>query len=320
MTFACATPLAALGGHVTVLSLLGGVRLPARAVPVAAMPASETWWLVPALLFTVTFLIGMVSVLSGLGGGTLFVPIIGSFFPFHLDFVRAAGLLVALSGALAAGPKLLRKNLADLRLALPPALVASASAIVGARVGLALPTAGLQVALGVILLGLLVVLVVMRHANFPKVPAGDAVSRRLGIMGAYYEESLGTEVEWRVHRTLVGLGLFVIIGFMAGMFGIGAGWANVPVLNLVMGAPLKVAVGTSVLILAITPSAAWVYLEQGAVLPILVVPSIAGMMIGSHVGVRLLELTKPWIVRRVMIAILLVAGVRSVLKGVGLWP
>jgi uncharacterized membrane protein YfcA len=320
VTLPCATPLAALGGHASVLSLVWAVRLPARALPAAQLPSSDTWWLVPSTLFAVTFLIGMVSVLSGLGGGTLFVPIIGSFFPFHLDFVRAAGLLVALSGALAAGPKLLRKNLADLRLGMPAALVASAAAIVGARLGLLLPTAGLQIALGFILLGLLVVIVVMRHANFPKVPAGDALSRRLGIMGAYYEESLGTEVEWRVHRTWVGLALFVPIGLMAGMFGIGAGWANVPVLNLVMGAPLKVAVGTSVLILAITPSAAWVYLEQGAVLPILVVPSIAGMMLGSHVGVRLLERTKPWIVRRVMIAILLVAGVRSVLKGLGVWP
>ena len=41
-----------------------------------------------------------------------------------------------------------------------------------------------------------------------------------------------------MHRTPLGLALFAGIGFMAGMFGLGAGWANVPVLNLVMGAPL----------------------------------------------------------------------------------
>ena len=33
---------------------------------------------------------------------------------------------------------------------------------------------------------------------------------------------------------------FAAIGFIAGMFGLGAGWANVPVLNLIMGAPIKV--------------------------------------------------------------------------------
>ena len=43
---------------------------------------------------------------------------------------------------------------------------------------------------------------------------------------------------------------------MAGMFGLGAGWANVPVLNLLMGAPLKISVATSKFLLAITDTSA----------------------------------------------------------------
>ena len=78
---------------------------------------------------------------AGIGGGTLFVPLIAGFFPFHLDYVRAAGLLVALASALAAAPVLLRGGLASLRLALPLALLASASSIAGALLGLALPAA-----------------------------------------------------------------------------------------------------------------------------------------------------------------------------------
>jgi hypothetical protein len=31
------------------------------------------------------------------GGGVLSVPIVSGFFPFHLDFVRGAGLMVAVS-------------------------------------------------------------------------------------------------------------------------------------------------------------------------------------------------------------------------------
>ena len=76
------------------------------------------WWCWPLILFVVTFVMGIVAVLAGVGGGVLFVPIISGFFPFHLDFVRGTGLLVALSGALAAGPGLLKANLASLRLAI----------------------------------------------------------------------------------------------------------------------------------------------------------------------------------------------------------
>jgi len=92
---------------------------------------TTAWWVWPLVLLVVTFVMGIVAVLGGVGGGVLFVPIISGFFPFHLDFVRGAGLLVALAGALAAGPGLLRMNLASLRLAIPVALIASTCAIAG---------------------------------------------------------------------------------------------------------------------------------------------------------------------------------------------
>ena len=85
--------------------------------------AAIAWWIWPIALFAATFALGIIAVLAGIGGGVLFVPIVGSFFPFHLDFVRGAGLLLALSGALAAAPRLLRTGLASLRLAMPLALV-----------------------------------------------------------------------------------------------------------------------------------------------------------------------------------------------------
>jgi uncharacterized membrane protein YfcA len=301
----------------TLFALWPGLAAPAD---VGVAPDAAPWWIWPLALFVVTLGLGMVAVVGGLGGGTVFVPIVGGFFPFHLDFVRAAGLLVALSGALAAGPHLLRTNLAELRLAMPIALVASAAAIVGARLGLALPTSLLQLALGVLVLGILAVMLRARQSSVPAVEASDVLSRVLGIGGGYREESTGAHVEWRVHRTGTALILFVFIGLLAGMFGIGAGWANVPVLNLVMGAPLKVAVGTSVFLLSITDtSAAWIYLHQGAVLPIVVVPSVTGMMLGSWIGVRILARAEPGLVRKVVLTVLLFAGVRAFLKGAGVW-
>ena len=104
------------------LLLLGlAWSFPALAADAGATP----WWVWPIALFAVSFALGVVAVLAGVGGGVLFVPIVGGFFPFHLDFVRGAGLLLALSGALSAGPALLRAGFASLRLAMPLALVGS---------------------------------------------------------------------------------------------------------------------------------------------------------------------------------------------------
>jgi uncharacterized membrane protein YfcA len=90
---------------------------------------------------------------------------------------------------------------------------------------------------------------------------------------------------------------------LAGMFGLGAGWANVPVLNLVMGVPLKVSVATSKFLLSITDtSAAWIYLNRGCVIPLIAVPSIVGLMLGSILGVRILAVAKPKFIRYMVIS------------------
>ncbi|HBG93426.1 MAG TPA: hypothetical protein DDX12_08180 [Nitrospiraceae bacterium] len=285
-----------------------------------ASASTTPWWVWPLALFVVTFILGILAVLGGVGGGVLFVPIIGGFFPFNIDFVRGAGLLVALAGALAAGPGLLRRNLASLRLALPVALIASSAAIVGAMIGLALKPNVVNTLLGATILFIVAIMITAKKSDFPNVAKPDNLSQSLHIMGIYREESLGKDIEWQVHRTPQGLALFIVIGVMAGMFGLGAGWANVPVLNLLMGAPLKISVATSKFLLSITDtSAAWVYLNQGAVLPMIVVPSIVGIMLGSIVGVKILVKSKPKAIKSMVIGLLFFAGTRALLKGLGIW-
>ena len=113
---------------------------------------------------------------------------------------------------------------------------------------------------------------------------------------------------------------FGAIGFVGGIFGLGAGFANVPALNLLMAAPLKVAVGSSgLLISVINSSAAWVYLHRGALLPLVVVPSILGVMLGSRIGARLLGATPAPVVRRLVIVVMLLAGGRALSRGLGIW-
>jgi uncharacterized membrane protein YfcA len=290
------------------------------ATAAAGASAGPAWWVWPLALFIFTFILGILAVLAGVGGGVLFTPLVGGFFPFHIDFVRSAGLIVALSGALAAGPGLLKRNLASLRLALPVALIASTASIFGALIGLALPQNIVKILLGATIIFIALLFVVSKSVEFPKVPGADALAAAMRINGIYYEASSGETINWTVHRTLLGFILFIVIGVMAGMFGLGAGWANVPVLNLLMGAPLKVSVATSKFLLSITDtSAAWVYLNHGAMLPMITVPSVLGIMLGSFVGVRLLAKARPKAVRYIVIIMLLFAGIRPLLQGLGIW-
>ncbi len=307
-------------------SPLGAVASEAvpHAVAATASPAGDgmPWWFWPIILFVFCFILGVIAVLAGVGGGVLYVPLVGGFFSFHIDFVRGAGLMVALAGALAAGPGLLRRNLASLRLALPVALIASSFSIVGAMLGLFLSSlnpAYVQVALGGTIVGIALLLIFSKNTAVPVVTKQDAVGVALGMHGVFKEASTGEIIHWKTHRTLMGLLTFILIGLLAGMFGLGAGWANVPVLNLMMGAPLKVSVATSKFLLSITDtSAAWIYLNQGAVIPLMAVPSIIGLMLGSLVGVRLLAKAKPKFIRYMVIGVLLFAGLKAMDKGLGI--
>jgi uncharacterized protein len=285
----------------------------------AAAPAAAAglpWWAWPLLLFFVSFLIGIVAVAAGIGGGVLFVPIVGSLFPFHLDFVRGAGLMLALCGALSSSPRLLRAGFADLRVVIPLSLAGSVAAMVGAHMGLLMPTHVLQTALGVIVL--LIALVMWRSgaSNEAAPRTVDPWAAAFGMHGIYHDPATGRETPWHARHVGWGMASFTVIGFIGGMFGLGAGWANVPALNVLMGLPLKLALGTSGLsISVINTSAAWVYLNQGALMPIIQVPAILGVIAGARIGVHVLRILTATTARWLVVIVLAIAGARALLQG-----
>lgn len=306
------------------MGFLLGAGAPDLALAAPSLPVAATlaWWWWPLALFLVTFLLGIAAVLAGVGGGVLFVPIVSGLFPFHLDFVRGAGLLLALAGALSAGPSLLTSGMASLRLALPFALIGSVFSMIGALVSFRVPADVMQAMLGITIM--LIVLLMWRAGKSETYEGSGSTSDRitaaLGLAGAYFDPVAGRDVDWRVQHTLAGFGAFAVIGLLGGMFGLGAGWANVPALNLLLGVPLKGAVATSNIVMSIVnTSAAWIYIERGAVIPMVVVPSLIGVMLGARIGAQLLHGIHPLILRRIVIVVLVLAGSRALLKGFGLW-
>jgi uncharacterized membrane protein YfcA len=278
------------------------------------------WWAWPILLFILTSVLGVLAALAGIGGSVLFVPIVSGFLPFlHIDFTRGAGLMVALTGALAAGPTLLRQDLAHLRLAIPVALIASFTSIFGAMAGLAMPPHVVQIFLGVVIIAIFFIMTRF-STEVPAPPARrDPIAALLGIRGEYRDVQRNRIITWEPQRMVLGMVCFAGVGLMAGMFGLGAGWANVPVLTIVMGVPLRIAVGTSYFLLAITDtSAAWIYLNRGAVIPLIAIPSVLGIMTGAQVGARLLVWLPPAIIRLIVLGVLLLAGTRALLRGLGI--
>ncbi len=282
----------------------------------------DAWWFWPLVLFLFTLVIGIIAPISGVGGGVLFVPLTTAFFPFNVDFIRGAGLIMALTSSLSSAPQLTKKGLANLRIMAPIVIVSTITSIIGGVVGLWISNAFpegkhyITIALGVVLFVIFVVMATSKRVEFPEVEKQDKLSEKLGISGAWYEPSLDKVVEYKITNLPIAIPAFAAVGFIAGMFGLGAGWANVPVLNLVMGAPIKVATSTSMLIITVNDAAAaWVYLAKGAVLPVIVVPSVVGITIGARIGAKLAVKAKPKFVRYLVMGIMLLSAVLDIWKG-----
>jgi uncharacterized membrane protein YfcA len=279
-------------------------------------------WVWPVALFALSLAVGVVAPVAGVGGGVLFVPLVRAFFPFHIGFISGAGLIIALTSAVSSSPRLLRRGLANLRAVIPIALVSVSTAILGGFAHLWITRTFprgehvITIALGAVLVVVFSVMTATSQVESPTPPAAGGLADRLKLAGVLIGSERGERIPYRLGRLGLGLTSFAVVGFIGGMFGLGSGWANGPVLNLVMLAPIKVAAASSMSLITInSAAAAWVYWANGAVLPLIVLPGVLGMAIGSRIGARLAASARPRVVRRLIMGVLLLAGGMNLFKG-----
>lgn len=289
------------------------------------LSANEAWLIVVAS-FLLSTLIAIVAVLGGVGGGVIFTPIMLGFFP-NLDtlLVRSTGLVVAMfSGLVSSGP-FMRKGLADVKLVLYCSIPIIVGAMAGAKTAFYLADALGETGDAIVrlLLGLLLVFIAAmfilggNKSEFPEPKKIDGASRKLGLYSQYWDESLGKVVRFQATNVIPGGILFLLVGFTGGFFGLGGGWAVVPVLNLVMAVPLKVAAASSGVLLAMGNAAAiWPYITSGALIAVLAAPWMLGQVIGGILGAHILAKIKAGIVRQILIVLLVLTSLKLIAKGI----
>ena len=277
------------------------------------------------IFLVISIFIGIVAVLGGVGGAVVFTPLMMGFTPINSFVIRATGLLVAMAGSLIAARPFLNRGLANIRLLLVAGVPYAVFAVIGALLaGYLEETAGdtgdaiIRLALGVLMLGISgLILFAGKRVEYPEVTKVDGITERLALATSYYEESLRKVVSYKIARAPVGIGLFCFVGFISGLFGLGAGWAMVPTLNLVMLAPLKVAAASSKVLIGIGDTAAvWPYMMDGAIFALFAVPCVLGMVIGTVIGAKIMLRVKVGFVRWLVILLMCGAGVKSVMDGI----
>lgn len=294
------------------------------AAPAAAGAGME----IAAILFgsfVLSTLIAVVAVVGGIGGAVIFTPVMLGFTNIDTLVVRATGLVVAMfSGLVSSGP-LMRSGLADIKLVMFGAIPVIVGAMFGAHSAVEFAGAFgeqgdalVRLLLGIAILGVALLFIAGgKQSEYPDNPESGKVARLIGLSGRYWDRALNKEVRYSVRRGRYGLVVLLIVGFIGGFFGLGGGWAVVPVFNLIMSVPLKLAAGCSGVLLAIgNASAIWPYIMAGAVIPLFAAPWMLGQVVGGIIGAHVLANVNAGIVRRLLIVLLILTSMKLLARGV----
>ena len=275
--------------------------------------------------FIFSTLIAVVAVIAGIGGGVLFTPVVLAFTSIDTLIVRSTGLVVAMfSGLISSGP-FMRTGLSDIKIVFYCSVPIVVGALSGSFAAIFLQSimgeagdAVVRLLLGLVLVFIATMFIVGgSKTEYPEPKSIDPISEKLGLRSAYWEASLQKKVEYRLTRAVPGAILFLLVGFTGGFFGLGGGWAVVPVLNLVMATPLKVSAACSGVLLALGNSCAiWPYIMCGALIPIFAAPWMLGQVIGGIFGAYILARIKAGIVRKILIVILFLTSFKLLSRGI----
>ena len=167
-------------------------------------------------------------------------------------------------------------------------------ALSGATLAAHVPTNGLAIVFGVVLL-YSAYLAGHRADKTGDVAAPDRLAAVLRL-----DSTVPTPegpLVYHVRRVPAGFGLMYVAGVLSGLLGIGSGAVKVLAMDQAMRLPFKVSTTTSNFMIGVTAAAsAGVYLHRGYIDPGLGMPVVLGVLLGSMLGARVLNAARtPWL-------------------------
>ena len=266
---------------------------------------------------------GLLGSTLGVGGGILIVPMLT--LALHLPIHIAIGSsLVAIVATSCTAASIYTKNrLTNVKLGLLLETATAPGAIVGGLVVALLASSLLSALFGVILIYVAYTMLVRQspiaegntvEGNSAKSNDAPANSSQW-LSNSYYDRSLSKLVTYKVSHIPQGLGAGFFSGALSSLLGIGGGVVQVPILNMVMGLPMKPTIATSTFMIAITATVgALIHYYHGHVYPIIVAPLIVGVFLGARLGAELAQRVRGTLLRRIFGVFLFVTALLMFLQ------
>ncbi len=238
------------------------------------------------LLFLLGIFVGIIGSVLGIGGGIFVVPFLIFFLKVPIKYAIAVSLvsIVAVSSSVAMVN--IEKRLTNIRLGLTLEMTMALGSIFGSLIMLRLSSNQLQLYFGIILFA---IALQMLLKSFKK---NRTHFQNYGSF-FYFDPLLQKNVYYDVKKTPIAMIFSFFGGTLSGLFGLGGGIIQVPIMNLICGVPIKVATSTSNFMIGLSASISAIILyRNGYVIENITVILIFGIILGSYLGIKFLYKAK----------------------------
>jgi len=260
---------------------------------------------------------GYLGSLTGLGGGFIIIPMLTLAFGVDIRYAIGTSLIAVIATSSGAAAAYVREGFSNIRIGMFLEIATTAGAVVGAFLALRLPTHAIAVIFG---------LVLMNSAYLSSRPQDESgrpqASDRFAVllkMNGTYPTPHGPK-SYGVRSVPAGFGLMAIAGVLSGLLGIGSGAVKVLAMDQAMRLPFKVSTATSNFMIGVTAAAsAGIYLNKGYIDPVLTMPVVLGVLIGSMLGARHLFGVETRKLRTIFGAVIVVLAAQMIYSGLKGW-
>jgi uncharacterized protein len=269
---------------------------------------------------------GLLGALLGLGGGVFIVAALRLI--FGVPFLMAVGTsnMAVIATSTGGAATYVRNGLANIRLALILLVSTTSAALAASLLASLVPVEVLSALFAAVVV--YAAISVRRKERQPdnSAPVTEQDARqeentdRLGLGGVYNDAAAGRAETYTPRRIGGGMGVSAFAGVVAGLLGVGGGIVQMPVMNLLMGVPLKVATGTSSFMIGITAtSAAIVRYARGDIDPLMAVPIVLFVFLGARTGAWLVPRTPNALLRQIFSWVAFVIAGMMILQALGIY-
>ena len=259
---------------------------------------------------------GVFGSLLGLGGGVLIVPILT--LGFGLDLREAVGisLISVIMTSSAAAGVYLERHVANMRLGMTLELFTAIGALVGGSIAFLVSENVLEVLFAILLAYVAFTMARPRSQTREDAAALDLDDDDQPALDA--EPSALDRLsgqDYRVRNLGLGVAGAAFAGIVSALLGIGGGIIKVPLMNLGMGVPLRVATATSNMMIGITAAAsAIIYVSRGGIDAYSAAPTAIGVFLGATAGSRLAHRVDLRVLRWLFVAVLVYTAIQMIMK------